>query len=86
MGTIAARKATEVLYNLKKVLAIELLCACQGIDISAKGKLGIGTHIAYELVRSLVPALNEDREMYIDIERIADLIDSNVLVDAVMAL
>ena len=32
MGTIAARKAHAILINLRKVLAIELLCSCQGLD------------------------------------------------------
>ncbi len=33
MGTIAARKARTILANLKSVLAIELLCALQGLDL-----------------------------------------------------
>lgn len=33
MGTIAARKAHNILQNLRKVLAIELLCAAQGLDL-----------------------------------------------------
>lgn len=33
MGTIAARKARNILANLKRVLAIELLCALQGLDL-----------------------------------------------------
>lgn len=33
MGTIGARKAREIMKNLRHVLAIELLCACQGLDL-----------------------------------------------------
>ncbi|CAN5333967.1 histidine ammonia-lyase [soil metagenome] len=33
MGTIGARKAREIMKNLRLVLAIELLCACQGLDL-----------------------------------------------------
>lgn len=33
MGTIGARKARSILQNLKYVLAIELLCAAQGLDL-----------------------------------------------------
>lgn len=33
MGTIGARKARSILKNLKYVLAIELLCAAQGLDL-----------------------------------------------------
>lgn len=33
MGTIAARKARDILNNFKNVLAIELLCALQALDL-----------------------------------------------------
>lgn len=32
MGSIAARKARTIMENVRKSLAIELLCACQGLD------------------------------------------------------
>ncbi|MCL2856020.1 MAG: histidine ammonia-lyase [Defluviitaleaceae bacterium] len=80
MGTIAARKASEVLFNLKKTLAIELLCAAQGVDLSGNAKLGAGTAIAYDLVRGVAPKLEEDREMYVDFERVSALIDANLIV------
>lgn len=33
MGTIAARKAGEILNNARKVVSMEILSACQGIDL-----------------------------------------------------
>jgi len=33
MGTISARKARTIMHNLRRVLAIELLCAAQGLDM-----------------------------------------------------
>ncbi|MCL2753523.1 MAG: aromatic amino acid lyase, partial [Defluviitaleaceae bacterium] len=79
MGTIAARKATEILFNLRKVLAIELLCACQGIDLCAPKKLGKGTQAAYSLVRRISPTLEDDRELYYDIEKVSALIATRLL-------
>ena len=35
MGTIAARKAAEILGNVRRVLAMELMCACQAVDLLA---------------------------------------------------
>ena len=32
MGTIAARQAEQILHNVETVLAIEFLCAAQGLD------------------------------------------------------
>jgi len=84
MGTIAARKAAEVLFNCKKVLGIELLAAAQAIDLNAAGgKLGIGTSTAYEIIRRIVERLDDDRELYIDFEKIGILVDANIIVDAV---
>ena len=40
MGTIAARKAREILGNVRRVLAMEIMCACQGIDL--RGNKGLG--------------------------------------------
>jgi histidine ammonia-lyase len=37
MGTIAARKAAEILENTRQVIAMELLTACQAVDLRRKG-------------------------------------------------
>jgi len=83
MGTIAARKAREIYKNSVNVLGIELMAAAQGVDFYKNYSLGKGTKIAYETVRSHVSKLNEDRVMYIDINKCANLIFSNELVEAV---
>ncbi len=43
MGTIAARKAREILENTRKVLAMEILGAAQGVDLRGNKGLGLGT-------------------------------------------
>ena len=43
MGTIAARKAGEIAKNVRRVLAMELMVACQGIDMRGNKGLGKGT-------------------------------------------
>jgi histidine ammonia-lyase len=83
MGTIAARKAHEILGNVINVLAIELLSACQGIDFEDPQKLAPATRIVYETIREVVPTLEDDRVMYIDINRVEELIKSHILVDKV---
>ena len=75
MGTIAARKAGEIMGNLRRVIAMELMCACQAIDLrDGKDGLGIGTRAAYEAVRSVCPMLKEDRPLFEDINRCEDLL------------
>jgi histidine ammonia-lyase len=85
MGTIAARKAMEILKNARKVVAMELMAACQAIDLRGKEKLGKGTEVAYRTLRQEVRELNEDRIMYLDINKSEDLIRTNVILDEVEA-
>lgn len=74
MGTIAARKARSIIYNATKVLGIEYLAACQAIDLRGKYELGKGTNVGFNLLREHVPMLNNDRVMYVDINRAAALL------------
>lgn len=74
MGTIAARKAKEIMENTRRVLAMEIMCACQAIDLRGNKGLGTGTKPVYEEVRSIVPFLKEDRPLYGDINKIEELI------------
>lgn len=84
MGTIAARKAGEILRNARKVIAMELLCACQGVDLrKAQDKLGAGTKDAYKLVREIVSYYDKDRVMNLDINAVENLIESNKVIEAV---
>ncbi len=79
MGSIAARKAVEILRNVQYILAIELLCAAQGADFRGPDKLGKGTTAAYSLIRRVVPILKEDRVISSDIEKITKLVRSGEL-------
>jgi histidine ammonia-lyase len=58
MGPIAARHAQEILNNVEHIIAIEYLCAIQGIDIRRLNKtlsLGKGSQIAYEVIQQILP-------------------------------
>ena len=74
MGTIGARKAREIYKNVRRVIAMEMMCSCQAIDLSEKNKLGYVTNKAYNIIRECVMMLNEDREMYDDINNLENLI------------
>lgn len=91
MGTTAARKAGLILENTRSVLAYELLTACQAVDIRRRvGPWGEGLSPAvqtvYDKVRKLIPFMDEDRELRLDIEQIEKLVRSGELVDAVKEL
>lgn len=80
MGTIAARKAREILGNVRRVLAMEIMCACQGIDLRRDKGMGHGTKPVYESVRACVPTLSEDRPLYEDINKCESLIADGTVV------
>ncbi len=71
MGMGAARRLEPMLANLKNILAIELLAACQGIDLLSPLRTGPETRKAYDIVRSLSPAVDADRSLAPDIEAVA---------------
>ncbi|XP_078358195.1 histidine ammonia-lyase-like [Oculina patagonica] len=68
MGGFAARKAIKVVENVEKVLAIELLIACQGIDFLRPLKTTEPLEAVHSLVRKAVKYWDKDRYMAADIE------------------
>ncbi|MFD4401533.1 tyrosine 2,3-aminomutase [Nocardia sp. NPDC058499] len=82
MGLIAARNARRVLRNNTRILAIEWLAAAQAVDVSGRyRKLSPAGKQTYDLLRSLVPALDSDRFMGDDLELVAAALDHGKLLD-----
>ncbi len=75
MGMGAAIKFKKLTENVKQVLAIELLCAAQGIDFLRPLRPGNGARRAYRWVRSVSPMLTNDRSLASDIEKVGQLIE-----------
>ncbi|MCL6480797.1 MAG: histidine ammonia-lyase [Firmicutes bacterium] len=74
MGMGATRRLRQMLENVTCVLAIELLCACQGIDLLAPLTTGEQAARAHRLVRSVSARLDEDRSLAADIATVTRLI------------
>ena len=68
MGMGGARRLQAMLANLRNILSIELLAACQGLDLLAPLRTGIEARKAYDLVRSLSRSVEADRSLARDIE------------------
>lgn len=85
MGTIAARKAYEILKNTRTVIAIEMMTAAQAVEFTDPSKLAKGTKEAYRLIRAQIPRLKEDRIMYPDIEKSIQMVKDNSILNAVEA-
>jgi len=71
MGMGAARRLELMLANLKNILAIELLAACQGLDLLSPLKTAPETRKAYGMVRSLSAQVDADRSLAPDIDAVA---------------
>jgi len=83
MGTIAARKAGSILENVRKVIAMELFCACQGIDLRGKKTLGKNTEIAYGEMRKVIPFVASDCVMYPLINQTEALVENETIYTSV---
>ena len=83
MGSIAARKCRDIVANTEEVIAIELLCAAQGIDLFTNVKAGDGILAAYEVIRSKVDYMKEDRILSTDIAKVKSLLEGGSIVKAV---
>ncbi len=73
-GTIAARKAREIIKNTEAVIAIQLLAVCQAYEFRKPLKPSPVFQAIYRLVRTVSPAITKDRAFYLDIEKVVPLI------------
>ncbi|MCB9228743.1 MAG: histidine ammonia-lyase [Deltaproteobacteria bacterium] len=80
MGPIAARKAMMVNQNVAFILAIELLAACQALDLLSPLKPSAALSLIYHKVRELSPGMEQDRALYQDIDIISRLIREGGLI------
>jgi histidine ammonia-lyase len=74
MGMTAALKFRSIVTNLENVIAVELLCAAQGIEFRRPLRSGDGVEQAHAIVRELVPKLEDDRVLAGDIDAVASAI------------
>ncbi len=74
MGPIAARGARSINANVANILAIELLAACQGIDLLGPLKPNKTLATIYDMVRSVSPSMDTDRSLSQDIKQVSHLI------------
>lgn len=83
MGVTAGRKLHEVISNAKSVLAIELLCNTQALDLQRPLKSSPPLEAVHSLIRRHVEVIDQDRIFYKDINNIIKLINSGEIIAAV---
>ncbi|HEX5422929.1 MAG TPA: histidine ammonia-lyase [Candidatus Acidoferrales bacterium] len=74
MGMGGARRLRPMMANVQHILAVELLCACQGIDFLVPLRTGHEAQKRYDIVRSLSKSVDNDRSLAPDIEAVAQAI------------
>jgi len=79
MGWGAGRNLAQVLDNTVRVLAIELICAVEGVGHRTPLRPGAGTGAIAAAVRKLVPPLVADRPVGGDVERVAAWLEAGGL-------
>ena len=86
MGWGSGRKLWDVVENAARVVAIEVLCAVQGIHYRLPLRPAPAMAAAVSAVRELVPPLGDDRAVAAEIEIVADMIRDGSLAAAVEAV
>ena len=83
MGMTGAIKARRVVDNVRRVLGIELLAACQALEFRLPLKPGTGPSAVYKMIREKVAPLTGDRRLALDMEAVDELLRSGKLLKAV---
>jgi histidine ammonia-lyase len=74
MGTIAARKFVQILRNAENVVAMEMLSACQALDLLKPHRAASAVRAAHEKIREQVPFADKDRVFSKDVQMIREMI------------
>jgi len=76
MGSISSRKLNQILGNLEKILAIELMYAAQAIEFRRPNKCSDIIEQNFNVIRAKVDKLEEDRLLKPDIDAIIEMVKS----------
>jgi histidine ammonia-lyase len=71
MGMTGALKLRQIVENAERVVAIELMCAAQGLEFRRPLRASREVERAHAAVRAIVPRLHQDRTLAPEIEALA---------------
>jgi histidine ammonia-lyase len=88
MGCTAGLKLRQIINNVERILALELMSAAQGIDfrkdvVGHSARLGQGTQAAYDRLRKHIPFIEQDTILYDFIEAARQLVATGEMTRAV---
>jgi histidine ammonia-lyase len=82
MAAHGARRLKQMNRNLAYILAVETLCAAQGIEFRAPLRTSAPLQAVIARLRQDIPALAEDRALAPDLEKAAAMIRDGIIVQA----
>ncbi|TYA72570.1 aromatic amino acid lyase, partial [Seonamhaeicola marinus] len=74
MGSISGRKFNQILENLEKILAIELMYAAQALEFRRPNTFSDIIEENFKIIRSKVTKLEDDRALKADIDAMINLV------------
>lgn len=80
---LAADKVLKIIDNIRYIIGIEAMHAAQAIDLRGDIELGKVTRLAHEEFRKVVPFLDKDRILSIDIKKAYEFIKSDALMNII---
>ncbi len=80
MGSISGRKFNQILGNLEKILAIELMYAAQAIEFRRPNKCSEIIEKNFQVIRNKVDKLEEDRLLKPDIDAIISMVKTQAFI------
>lgn len=83
MGATSAVQLRSIVENVRRIVAIELLCAVQGIEEHRPLQSTRPLEAAVAAIRQRVPTMDRDRPLAGEIEQVAELIREGVLLEEV---
>jgi histidine ammonia-lyase len=82
MGMTAAIKLKKIIENTRNAISIEAMAAAQALDLLAPLKTSKRLQQAHAAIRAVSPPVQKDRVMYQDFARIAEVIASGKIAEA----
>ncbi len=82
MGPMAGWKGRLILENARTIVAMEYLCAAQGLEFLRPLAPGLGPRAAWGALREVIPKLDEDRPPSPDIAAVVALLRTGDLLEA----
>lgn len=82
MSTIAARKCRQIVDHVEQVLAIELITACQAVDLLKDKRLPAPLKRVYQLIRRHVPMVEADIAFYRYVKSVKQLVSNRAIIDS----